>query len=729
MKKFFLALVVFFTAITIQAEQITFMTYNLLTNTGLNFQSSRISKLSQIISASGSDIVALQEVCGNSNFDNLKSQTGMNGSWFDIGNFPLYGYGIGILWKSSLGAPTITNYKVPHREGSNDSEDRVFMVAEFNDFCFISTHFSLDAIDRDTITARIIRVANTLGKTVFIGGDFNASPNYHCMLTFQNNGFEILNNLNHLTYPSDNPTDLIDMILGFRKNPSYTGYMVLERGIPTPPAGISFSDASDHLPYYVKVELTAPEPQTLMVTSNSNDATVAGSLPWCIQNTSSGDTIKFNFNESEITLSNTSNIPEGKTLTVDGLNLYNHQKVILNGTIRSFDNAGNLTIKNLIIRDKTTSSIASSGTLTIENCEFINNQGGGDNGGAIRTSNGNCYVNNSIFDSNTAGGTYGGGAICAYNEGTNVEITSTSFINNKSLRGGAISIFKGADITVTNTTFANNEASFDGSDRRGGAIYCACPDNNTTEEIIYCTIINSTITGNQALNNGGGICAYGRTDQKKIYLNLINTILAYNIQGTPASYNDVYNWNNNVRVMITAKNCIFGTTNYTTYIDETSIVPQNIEESNIFDSLEIFVSDKKRPTLTDFQGKAPVALLSKNSIAINKGTTYMNGFAIPTTDQLGNSRPTPPSIGAVEYMVITDNILPKNQSLKVYYTGQGIVVEGLTKKCSVEIYDIMGKLLYKSIIAKQSFIPLNGIRSNNVIINIDNQSFKLICRP
>jgi len=725
MKRFILILIILYAGMSVNAEQITFMTYNLLTNTGLNFQSSRISKLSQIISASGADIVAVQEVCGNSNFNNLKSQTGMNGSWFDIGNFPLYGYGIGILWKSSLGTPTITNYKVTHREGSNDSEDRAFMVAEFDNFCFISTHFALDAIDRDTMTARIIRVANTLGKTVFVGGDFNAPPTYRCMITFQNNGFEILNDLNHLTYPSDNPTSLIDMILGFRKNPSDVRYTVIERGIPTPPSGISFTDASDHLPYYVKVELTEPEPKTLMVTSNSNDAAVVGSLPWCMQNALSVDTIKFNFDGTNITLSDIMSISEGKNLTVDGLNLYNHQKVILNGTVRSFDVKGNLIIKNLIIRDKTTSAITSSGTLTIENCEFINNQGGSDNGGAIRISNGNCYVNNSIFDSNTAGGTYGGGAICAYNEGANVEIKSTSFINNKSLRGGAISIFKGADITITNCTFANNEASFDGSDRRGGAIYYACPDNNTTEEIIYCTIINSTITGNQALNNGGGICAYGRTDQKKIYLNLINTILAYNIDGTTA-YNDVHNWNNNLRVMITAKNCIFGNTNYTTYIDETSIVPPNIEESNIFDSLEIFVSDKKRPTLTVFQGKAPVALLSKNSIALNKGATSINGFAIPTTDQLGNARPTPPSIGAVEYMEITDNVFPKNQSLKVYYTGQGIMVEGLTKKCPVEIYDVIGKLLYKSIIEEQTSIPLHGIHSNIVIIKIDNQRFKFL---
>jgi len=727
MKQFFLALVVFFTAITIQAEQITFMTYNLLTNTGLNLQSSRISKLAQIISASGADIVAVQEVCGNSNFNNLKSQTGMEGAWYDIGNYPLYGYGIGILWKSSLGTPTITNYKVLHKEGSNDSEDRAFMVAEFNNFCFISTHFALDAIDRDTMTARIIRVVNTLGKTVFVGGDFNAAPNYRCMLTFQENGFEILNDLNHLTYPSDNPTSLIDMILGFRKNPSDVRYTIIDRGISTPPSGISFPDASDHLPYYVKVELTQPDSRTLLVTSNSNDATVAGSLPWCMQNALNGDTIKFNFDGAEITLSNILSIPEGKILTVDGLNLHNQQKVILNGTIRSFDNAGNLILKNLIIKDKTTSSITSSGTLTIENCEFINNQAGGDNGGAIRISNGNCYINNSVFNANAAGGTYGGGAICAYNEGANVEIESTSFVNNKSIRGGAISVFKGADITITNCTFANNEASFDGTDRRGGAIYCACPDNNTVEETIDCTIVNSTITGNHALNDGGGICAYGRTDQKKIYLNLINSILAYNIKGTTPSYNDVHNWNNNVRVMIMAKNCIFGNTNYNTYIDATSIVPQNIEESNIFDSLEIFVSDKKRPQYVTYNG-FPIVPISSSSIARGAGTATLIGYTIPTNDQVGNVRPIPPSIGAVEYMEITDNILPKNQSLKVYYTGQGIMVEGLTKKCPVEIYDVMGKLLYQSIIAEQSFIPLNGIHSNVVIIKIDNQRFKILVR-
>lgn len=253
--RFWIALVLF--PVLANAGNITFLTYNLLTNSGLNFQSLRIARHAQLISATGADVVAVQEVAGASNFNNLKNNSGLSGSWFDIaGN----GYGIGVLWNPDLGNPTLTNVKVNPTPGSTDKESRAYIIAEFPRFYFISTHYSLNAVDRDTMTARIIRFARQAGKTVFVAGDFNAQPTYRSMVTFKNNSFVVLNNTSEYTYPSSAPASVIDMILGYRQNSTDIPYTIVTRGIPTPPSGVVLKDISDHLPYLVKVNLQEEAP-------------------------------------------------------------------------------------------------------------------------------------------------------------------------------------------------------------------------------------------------------------------------------------------------------------------------------------------------------------------------------------------------------------------------------------------------------------------------------------
>ncbi|MDX9747008.1 MAG: endonuclease/exonuclease/phosphatase family protein [Paludibacter sp.] len=265
LKQFWIGMVLF--PVLVNAGNITFMTYNLLTNSGLNFQSSRIVRHAQLIASTGADVVAVQEVVGSTNFNTLKSNSGLAGSWFDIaGN----GYGIGILWNPALGTPTLTNVKVNPTSGSTDKESRAYIIAEFPHFYFISTHYSLNAVDRDSMTARIIRFAKQAGKTVFVAGDFNAQPTYRAMVTFKNNQFVILNDPAENTYPSTAPTSLIDMILGYRQNSTDAPYTVISRGIPVPPAGVVLKDISDHLPYVVRINLQVEDPNATPASSTDS---------------------------------------------------------------------------------------------------------------------------------------------------------------------------------------------------------------------------------------------------------------------------------------------------------------------------------------------------------------------------------------------------------------------------------------------------------------------------
>lgn len=723
MRRYFLFAALLISLLSTKAGNITFMTYNLLGNDGLNFQALRVSKHAQIITTSGADVIAVQEVAGNSNFNSLKDKTGLAGSWFDISNT---GYGIGVLWKASLGTPKITNVKVDPVSGSTDSESRAFIVAEFPDFCFFATHFSLNAVDRDSMVVKIIQYAKAAGKTVFVGGDFNAQPTYRALVALQDNNFKVLNTLTDYTYPAKVPASLIDMILGYRNNDTDKVYNVIQREIPAPPSGITFTDASDHLPYCVTVDLAIANPNQLVVTSNGTDAAVQGTLAWCISQAQDGDVIGFDFNGSQISSSAIFSIPTGKSITINGLNKYNNEKVIMKGDITAFSVSGSLTLINLIIRDKTNSAVISAGTLMIDSCAFINNKPSADNGGAIRISGGTSMIKNSLFDGNSAGGTYGGGALCVYNSGASVILQSTSFINNNAIQGGALSVLNGADLTVTNCTFSQNKALGSSVNMRGGAIYCACPDNNTTLEAINCTIINSTITGNSAVSNGGGICAYGRTDQKKININLVNSILAYNVQAT--AYNDLYNWNNDVRVFIMVKNCIFGATNYSTYIDGSSKVPDNIENATIFNNLNTFQTTFKAPALSVESGMT-VAELASGSIASGSGICLLNGFSIPLTDQLGNNRLSPPAIGAVEYYTLTTNgglSNNINDKIKLIVSGREVRFVNSPSPANLRVYNSNGMLLFQRKINDDRYFSFKNISGHVFILQLDDKTCKIV---
>ena len=61
--------------------------------------------------------------------------------------------------------------------------------------------------------------------------------------------------------------------------------------------------------------------------------------------------------------------------------------------------------------------------------------------------------------------------------------------------------------------------------------------------------------------------------------------------------------------------------------------------------LDVYKRQVWSPTLTN--DAMPVASLCENSIAIGKGTATYAGITIPTADQLGNVRPSTPSVGAV----------------------------------------------------------------------------------
>lgn len=231
---------------------IKMLTYNIKGHD--NRTSTAVANIAAVINALAPDVVALQEVDNRTaigkKYDNLADiaeATGMHSNFFAlVGTY----YGIGVLSRTE--PLSVATQSFPYSDADKDKEDRGFIVAEFDDFFFLCTHYSLNADDRDTATAWAISFARQCGKTVFVAGDFNAKPTYRAMVTFQNNGFEILNDTSLPTYPSDAPESCIDMILRYADDTT-VDFLTVDAGVPASAAGMALADVSDHLPAYAVV--------------------------------------------------------------------------------------------------------------------------------------------------------------------------------------------------------------------------------------------------------------------------------------------------------------------------------------------------------------------------------------------------------------------------------------------------------------------------------------------
>ncbi len=157
------------------------------------------------------------------------------------------------------------------------------------------------------------------------------------------------------------------------------------------------------------------------------------------------------------------NIANGTVLLLDGL-------TIANGTTNSSGggvlNAGNLTIRNSVIRNNTANGSSSdgggiynlnTGTLALENSTVRNNTAG-DDGGGIRNDR-TLTILNSTISSNTAIGsssTSGGGGLINVQGGT-VTITSSTISGNTARNGGGIR--NDGSLALQNVTITANTAS------------------------------------------------------------------------------------------------------------------------------------------------------------------------------------------------------------------------------------------------------------------------------
>ena len=363
-------------------------------------------------------------------------------------------------------------------------------------------------------------------------------------------------------------------------------------------------------------------------------------------------------------------------------------------------------------------------TLTMNNC-IVSNSRSASGGGGICNSYGVLYMNNCFLRRNIAN--YGGGFLNEGNTGK-AYIEKCTFVENRVTTGGvvggggAIENRQTAELYMNNSTLSNNQSS-----AIGGAI------NNQPGSTVY--FINSTATGNvnygeSSLEFGGALGSNGGTYY------VVNSLLAYNYrrsagsQADPTAYvlDDIESYNQSPSTRIYIYNSIFHADlpNDESVIENTNNIQytgsQDGSDNSVFtgglttriiddNGVEFGTATVYRPFLYYNQGSVAPVLKAGSFVFSNRGkrtrfasvepqapvVAYYNGLSwvdITGTssegqevlfDQLGTSRPDPPSRGALEGYVSTLYTLKVLPSANGSVTGGSIFGDPYTPGTSVTI--------------------------------------------
>jgi predicted outer membrane repeat protein len=271
-------------------------------------------------------------------------------------------------------------------------------------------------------------------------------------------------------------------------------------------------------------ERTVP---TVFTVLNTNDAG-AGSLRQAVLDANANvgpDSIVFDAGvfSSPNTILLAGEIIISDSVTIDGANPNN---VIIDGgnvdrIFRVEQVSGQITVnfKNLSLQNGKAVTPITGGAdggaigitdeaVTIDNCNFTGNSAVEGGAVSLNANGGSLSISNSTFTGNTTNITGGldGGAI-------NVEATATLSVSNCTLtgntakdQGGAIYSTGSVTAVISNSTITGNTASVASGTGGGGGIYFFGSVGNAA-----LSVINSNVSGNQASGNvdGGGIAVAG----------------------------------------------------------------------------------------------------------------------------------------------------------------------------------------------------------------------------
>ena len=226
-------------------DYLKLMSYNIRNAKGMD-NVRNVQRIANVIINEMPDVVAIQEIDSMTTRSNqtyvlgeIAERTQMYANYAPAISFQGGKYGIGILSKEK--PLSIKTYPLPGRE-----EERMLMVAEFEDYFFACTHLSLTEEDRLASLDIFKRSAETSNKPFFLGGDLNDTPDSKFIQGLQKD-FQVLTSTKASTYPSTEPKETIDYIAAWK--PTNTSFAALSSQVVEEPL------ASDHRPISVNLRM------------------------------------------------------------------------------------------------------------------------------------------------------------------------------------------------------------------------------------------------------------------------------------------------------------------------------------------------------------------------------------------------------------------------------------------------------------------------------------------
>jgi endonuclease/exonuclease/phosphatase family metal-dependent hydrolase/predicted phosphodiesterase len=207
-----------------------------------------IDRVAEAINRIAPDVVALQELDSMTLRHNkymageLAHRTLMHATYAPAIKLGSGGYGVAILSKERpIGVKRIP---LPGSE-----ERRMLLVAEFEKYVVLCTHFSLTESDRLTSARIVLDAVAGVDKPVFLAGDMNDENDSEMQKTITER-FTVLNDPRQPTIGSDDRAKCIDFIYALDNGVPYS---VPERRV------LSDEIGSDHKPLWVDVRIAAAE--------------------------------------------------------------------------------------------------------------------------------------------------------------------------------------------------------------------------------------------------------------------------------------------------------------------------------------------------------------------------------------------------------------------------------------------------------------------------------------
>lgn len=220
------------------------LSYNVRNCRGMD-DSTDYKRVGELINRIAPDVAAIQELDSATRRSNgavalheLASITNMYETYSPSIEYQGGKYGIGILTREKP-----LSWKVVALPGRE--ERRSLLIVELENYIICCTHLSLTEEDRVMSVDIINSTLRNYSKAIFIAGDFNAVPESVPVKNMLKN-FQMLNNPQVPTIPSDHPSKCIDYIFGATYNGNT--YKVKTSVVEQEPL------ASDHLPVWVDVQ-------------------------------------------------------------------------------------------------------------------------------------------------------------------------------------------------------------------------------------------------------------------------------------------------------------------------------------------------------------------------------------------------------------------------------------------------------------------------------------------